>query len=65
MTRAILLPIVLLVLGASLFGMYQYFTLRKKEREWQEKEKDFEDLIVFQNQQINALQNGSRTQDWY
>lgn len=64
MTRTILFPIVLLILGACFFGAYQYVTRNRKEIEWGEKEKELSEIISIQANQINSLKGINNRNHW-
>lgn len=64
MTRAILLPVVLLIIGLFLFGIIQYFSIRKKEAHWAEDKKLLEEALSEKTTEVKELESWISSRRW-
>lgn len=64
MTRAILIPVVLLIVALFLFGIIQYFSNRHKEIQWEEDKKILEKALYAKNLEVKELENWIKSLEW-
>ena len=64
MTRAILLPIGLLIVALFLFGIIQYFSNRQKEVQWEEDKRLLEGALYTKTLEINELESRIGSRSW-
>lgn len=64
MTRAILLPVGLLIITLLLFGIIQYFSIKRKETQWLRDKELLEDALNNKTQEINELEEWISGRRW-
>lgn len=64
MTRAIILPIVLIIVALFLFGILQYFSNKKKEANWAKDKKLQEEALFAKTSEVKELENWIGNRRW-
>ncbi len=64
MTRAILVPVVLLIVALFLFGIIQYFSNKKKEGQWGMDKKLLEEALNAKTLEVRELENWIESRRW-
>lgn len=64
MTRAILLPVFLIIVGLFLIAIIQFFSNRKKEAHWAEDKKLLEEALSTKTTEVKELESWISSRRW-
>lgn len=64
MTRAILLPVVFLIVGLFLFAIIQYFSNKNNAIQWEDEKKVLEDALNVEEVKVKELEYWISNHRW-